>query len=410
MRVGLVVYGSLDTTTGGYLYDRQLVEYLRAQGDTVAVVSLPPRSYATALAHNLADNLASLIPPDHPHTSPRLAGGAVPSRSSTRSTILERLADISDRRRGRRSRGVAQRLADLDVDVLLQDELCHPSLLAGHRRCPVVSVVHLLRSDEHRGSALRPLYAAVERRYLTRVDGAVFNSDSTRRSAERLVGRPIPGVVARPAADHLRVPDTTAAAPVGAPLRVISVANVVPGKGLLVLVDALARLPADSWRLTVVGSLTTDPAYVARVRRRIADSGIAEQVELLGEVANADVPAHLARHDVLAVPSSYEAAGIAYLEAMRMGLPVIATTAGGAGELVADGVEGFLVAPDDVDALVDRLRTWVSDRELVARMGAAACQRAERHPTWAESFGPVRALLTSLMNRSRAPARSEASS
>jgi glycosyltransferase involved in cell wall biosynthesis len=352
MRVAIVIYGSLDTATGGYLYDRQLVDFLRAHGDTVEVVSLPPRTYAGALRD-------SVLPT---HT---------------------------------------RRLADARVDVVLEDELCHPSLLRSRRRCPVVTVIHLLRSDERRHAALHGLYAALERRYLTGVDAAVFNSDATRASAEQLVGHSIPGVVARPAADHLKAPDATAATPHrDGPLRVISVANVVRGKGALTLIDAMVRLPAASWHLTIAGSLTADPKFVARLRRRIAEAGIGARVDLLGEIPNADVPTHLARHDVFALPSSYEAAGIASLEAMRMGLPVIATTAGGASEMITDGVEGFLVDPDDVDALSASLHRWTADRDLVMRMGLAARRGAEGHPTWAQSLAPVRDLLMSLV-RSR---------
>ena len=59
MKIGLLIYGSLDTVSGGYLYDRKLVEYLRAQGDTVEIISLPWRNYA---AH-LMDNFRFRLPP-----------------------------------------------------------------------------------------------------------------------------------------------------------------------------------------------------------------------------------------------------------------------------------------------------------------------------------------------------------
>ena len=58
MRVGLVIYGSLETLSGGYLYDRELVAYLRQAGDDVQVISLPWRSYPHHLAHNLSAQLA----------------------------------------------------------------------------------------------------------------------------------------------------------------------------------------------------------------------------------------------------------------------------------------------------------------------------------------------------------------
>jgi len=359
MRIGLVVSGSLHSTTGGYMYDRQLVDHLRSHGDTVEVVELPWRGYARHLVDNVSPSLT-------------------------------------------------RRLAGADFDVLLEDELSHPSLIGANRRlrararCSIVTVVHLLRTSERSATPFRPLYASVERRYLTGVDGAVYNSEATRVATERLVGRPVPGLVAYPGADHLPEP-VAPSRPGSEALRVLSVANVVPGKGLDVLLGALARLPAGSWRLTVVGSLAADGSYVARVRRQIRDAGLAVHVALVGHVPNAALPRHLAAHDVMVVPSSYEALGIAYLEAMRFGLPVVATTAGGAGEIVTHGCEGFLVAPGDVGGLTSYLRRWVDAGALLARMGAAARDAARRHPTWAQSFEPVRAFLRSLVeSRQRA--------
>ena len=350
MRVGFVVYGSLETATGGYRYDRQLVEFLRAQGDTVDVISLPDRGYLRNLA--------------------------------------------------------GRHFPEVECDVRVEDELCHPALAFRRRRRaepPAVAVVHLLRSDEHRGAALHPLYAAVERRYLTGVDAAVFNSATTRASGERLVGRTVAGVVAHPAADHLPGPSVPPVDTDAGPLRVLCLANVLPNKGVLELVEALGDLPPDTWRLTVAGSLATDPAYVGRVRERIARAGVQNAVDLIGAVPSPHVANLLASHHAVAVPSSYEAAGIAYLEAMRAGRPVIATAAGGAHELLDDGVEGFLVPPGDAGVLRDRLAQWASDRVLLARMGDAARRRAEAPPTWAETLQPVRELLASLVDTRHSP-------
>ena len=52
LKIGLIIYGSIDTLSGGYLYDRMLVDYLRAQGDTVEIISLPWRNYAAHLTDN----------------------------------------------------------------------------------------------------------------------------------------------------------------------------------------------------------------------------------------------------------------------------------------------------------------------------------------------------------------------
>lgn len=358
MRIGLVIFGSLDTLTGGYIYDRRLLEYLQSRGDQTRVISLPLRTYPRHLADNFSPALVR-----------RLAGGG--------------------------------------FDILLQDELNHPSLVMINRWLkaragyPIVALVHLLRSSERRSSPLRHAYRAVERRYLATVDAAVFNCETTRQAAEGLFGRCIPGVVAYPGCDHLEVQiseaEVATRARVVGPLRILSVANVIPGKGLHVLIAALARLPTESWRLTVAGSLTTDRIYANRLRNLIGRLGLTANVDLLGPVPNQRIADLLARSHLLALPSSYEALGIAYLEAMRFGLPVIATSAGGAHEVVDDGREGLFVAPGDVDTLSGHLRALTADRELLLRMGLAARRRAARHPTWDQSFARARDLLSCLV-------------
>ncbi|MEY2441365.1 MAG: hypothetical protein QOJ46_791 [bacterium] len=354
MRIALIVPGTLDGATGGYLYDRMLARHLAAQGDEVEVVSLPWRGYG-----------------------------------------LER-CDM-------RSAALARRLAQGHFDVLLQDELAHPSLLRVNRRlrapgtCPIVAVVHVLRATEHASSRLRSRYASAERRYLATVDGAVYTSCATQAATTRLAGPRLTGVVARPGADHIDLPaglaTVTRRARGDGPLRVLCIANVVRPKRVDVLVRALARLPRDGWRLTVVGSLTADRRCARRLRRLVDRCGLAANVRLTGEVPNADVAAFLEWADVLAGVSSYESLGIAYLEAMRMGLPVLASAAGGAREIVEHGREGLLVEPGDVDALAGHLGRLASDRDLLLRMSGAAAARAARHPGWERSLAPVRSYL-----------------
>jgi len=364
MRVGLVIYGSIETLTGRYLYDRRLLDHLVSRGDRAEVISLPRRNhYPRALCDNASPSLV-------------------------------------------------RRLTRARFDVLLQDELVHPSLvflngwLRARARYPIVTIVHLLRSSEQTATRLRGWYAAAERRYLATVDAALYNSETTQRAVEALLGRGLPGVIAYPGGDHLAVErseaELAAQARATGPLCVLSIANVLPGKGLCVLIDALCRLPTESWRLQIVGSLTMDRPYVDRLRGLIARAGLATHVCLVGTVPNARIPEYLVRSHLLVVPSHYEALGIAYLEAMRFGLPVIATTAGGAHEIVGHGREGFLVVPGDADALTRHLRLLIADRELLLRMGLAARRRAARHPTWDQSFERARIFLRSLVETHRA--------
>ena len=357
MRVGFVVYGGLGETSGGFLYDRKLVEHLRDRGDRVEVISLPWRSYG----RHLLDNLSPEV----------------------------------------------HRRLQREYDVLLQDELCHPSLLAANRRLggrgrtgrdtPVVSLVHSLKTAETRSSRLNPLFRAVERSYLRTVDGVVCTSRATAAVVGELADAP--RVVARPGRGH-RSPDVTdegiAARARGTPFRVLFVGNLLPRKGVHTLVEGLARLPARTWELTVVGSPESDRRYAARLRRLIDRLGLGEAVTLTGRLPDAALDDHLRRGHLLAVPSTYEAFGIVYLEGMGFGLPALATTAGGAGEVVSDDENGFLVPPNDPPAIADRIEPLLDDRDRLRQLSLAARETYESHHSWNETGGAIRSFLRRL--------------
>jgi glycosyltransferase involved in cell wall biosynthesis len=355
MRVGLIIYGSLDTLSGGYLYDRQLVEYLRSCGDTVEIFSLPMRNYARHLADNLSNSLG-------------------------------------------------QRLRSAQLDVLLQDELNHPSLLRLNRRLrgrvshPVVSVVHHLRSSEPHAPGAQAFYRRVERQYLTSVDAFICNSETTRRAVCAALDRAeLPrSIVAYPGGDRFVSPLTPdeiqQRARRSGPLRVVFVGNLIQRKGLLILLEALLKLPAGTCQLTVVGNAIGDGQYLRVVYHLLMVTQLAG-VTLSGVVSDEELAALLARSDVLAVPSEYEGFGIAYLEGMGFGLPAIGTTSGGAREVIADGVNGYLVLPHDAVAVARCLMNLSADRAQLARMSLAARESFLAQPGWTESMASVRRVL-----------------
>ena len=369
MRIGLLIYGSLDTLSGGYLYDRKLVEHLRQAGDSVEIVSLPWRSYPAHLADNFSLRLY-------------------------------------------------RRLRELSVDILLQDELNHPSLALVNRRLrrlrpryPLISIVHHLRSSEQHPRRLLPLYRAVERCYLRTVDGFIFNSRTTRQAVAELRGESeeergerenftaLRGVIAYPAADHLPVPDEGAAQRLisarqsdAGPLRILFVGNLIARKGLHHLIAALSRLPPAEWRLDVVGDDGVDSAYAAALRRQIGAAGLEDNIRLHGRVSDSELAQQYRAAHLLAV-LSYEGFGIVYLEAMAFGLPVLASVDGGGGEIVRHGVNGFLVEPTDADGIAGHLSALAGDRERLAALGRNARQRFDSHPRWADSAAAIREFL-----------------
>ena len=102
---------------------------------------------------------------------------------------------------------------------------------------------------------------------------------------------------------------------------------------------------------------------------------------------------------VLVVPSSYEGYGIVYLEGMCFGLPAIGTTAGAAGEIIGDGVDGFLIGPGDVNLLASKLRVLNEKREVLVRMSLAARERYLRQPKWSQTVGEIRKFLLSFLKQ-----------
>ncbi len=197
--------------------------------------------------------------------------------------------------------------------------------------------------------------------------------------------------VARPGADRdAEAPGT----PGGG--RLLCVGAVVPHKGHDLLLDALRGIASPAWRCTVVGPLDRDPAFVERLRRSIADSGLADRVCFAGPRVGEDLRRQYRSADVLVLPSRLEAYGMVVTEALAVGLPVVATAAGGVPEALGrtpDGVPGLLVPPDDADALGEALGTWLRDAGLRQRLRRAAHGRRRALEGWAATARRVAAVL-----------------
>jgi glycosyltransferase involved in cell wall biosynthesis len=355
MRLGFVIYGSLDTLSGGYLYDRKLVEYLRGQGDTVEVISLPWRNY---IAH-LLDNLHFRLPPH--------------------------------------------------LDLLIQDELNHPSLLSANARprdYPVISLVHHLRCSELRPKWQNYFYRIIEKKYLNSVDGFIFNSQTTKSVVNGLSVGEKPSVIAYPPTDRFGEAiseNEIIERAKSDELRILFLGNVIYRKGLHTLLEAISkeRLAVSGQRLAikldVVGSLDYEPKYARRMQEFVFNNGLSSHVTFHSSLDNEPLKQMLKRSHLLVVPSSYEGYGIVYLEGMGFSLPAIGTTDGAAREIISDGLDGFLIEPGDSGLLASRLRVLNEKREMLVRMSLAARDRYLRQPKWGQMAGDVRKFLLSFL-------------
>jgi glycosyltransferase involved in cell wall biosynthesis len=134
------------------------------------------------------------------------------------------------------------------------------------------------------------------------------------------------------------------------------------------LIDALARLlPSHSnLRLVLVGDGELRP----KIERHIEALGLGQRVTLFGTAT--DLPPLYSAFDLVVQASNSEALPNVLLEASASARPIVATAAGGTGEVIRDGVTGLLVPVDDLDSLVSAIDRLVADADLRDRMGAAA--------------------------------------
>ena len=137
------------------------------------------------------------------------------------------------------------------------------------------------------------------------------------------------------------------------------------------------------WQLDIVGDLNVDSGYVKRLIKSVDSTGLSSSITWHGRLSDAALADQMANSHVLVIPSSYEGFGIAYLEGMVYGLPAIGTTSGAAHEIINNGQNGFLIAPDDADSLARHIATMHKDRQLLAQHGPG---RSEKQ-SWARYVG-----------------------
>ena len=348
MKIGLVIYGSLNTLSGGYMYDRKLVEYLRVQGDSVEIISLPWRNYGS----HLTDSFSFKLP--------------------------------------------------ANFDILIQDELNHPSLIGANRGehpYPIISLVHHLRCSELRPKWQNEIYRIVEKKYLQSVDGFIFNSQTTKGVVNGLMVHKKPSVVAYPPTDRFGEAlseEEIKSRATRDPLRILFLGNVIERKGLHTLLEAVGNQKSKV-KLNVIGSLTSEPEYVKRLQAYVSTNNLSSFVYFHGALDNEPLSEMLKQAHVLIVPSSYEGFGIVYLEGMGFGLPAIGTMAGAAGEIIEHGKTGYLIEPNDSKTLAAHISQLASNRNLLMQLSVNARNRYAQQPSWNETANQIRNFLQSMI-------------
>lgn len=338
-RVTLAVPGDIMTPTGGYAYDRRIADELRRLEWSVDIV-----------------NLGNGFPfPD----------------ASMRARAMESLASLGH--------------GPTIIDGLAYGVL--PEVTDTMAAKPIALVHHPLALETGLADGDREALRNSERAALRSARAVIATSPSTARILAEDYAVPtaaivvaVPGVD-RPAIRDKKPSDT---------LRLLAVGAISPRKGYDVLVQALAELTDRDWTLTIAGALDRNASCARDLEAQIAALGLVQRVDLAGSVSREALDELYGSADAFVLASRFEGYGMAYIEAVAHGLPVIGTTAGAIPETLPHGV-AILVPPDDVAALHNALRKMISEPDV--RQQLAAVSARAPLPRWEDSARRIATLL-----------------
>ncbi|MDR6538070.1 glycosyltransferase family 4 protein [Variovorax soli] len=350
-RCSFLVPGDLNTRTGGYAYDRHVIEGLRARQWAVEVLS---------------------------------AGEGYPAPEAA---ALERTARVVE--------------ALPDGALVVADGLAFgvlPELAQRHaQRLDWVALVHHpLSLETGLNPGRRQALFDSERRALAAARGVIVTSPSTARALADFDVEASRVAVVEPGTE----PAPLSRGSGGEVLSLLCVATVTPRKGHALLIEALAGLKDRRWVLHCAGSLVMDAACTSALLQAIDAHGLQERVRLHGEQDDAGLRALYAKADAFVLPSFHEGYGMALAEALAHGLPVISTRAGAIPDTVP--VEaGVLVEPGEPAALRAALQRLMDDAAWRARLGAGARSVRGRLPNWAQSSARFASALAGFARATR---------
>lgn len=353
--------GDLDTLTGGYIYDKKIIQALQNQGWIVERLSL-------------GDAFPDSAPSNLQVAARRLA--EVPAGNML---VIDGL-----------TLGTMGDLASLfAIRMPVNAAGCTPT----SAQSGFVALVHhplALESGISQETA-KALFDA-EAKALAYASHIIVTSPTTADTLQSMfsINRDRISIVV-PGTERPAMHQKTREATPGEPTILLSVGSIIARKGYDVLVNALSRLRDLDWELRIVGDQTLDCTVFDALQAQITRLNLSDRIHCLGTLSSDALDAQFAQADVFVLASHYEGYGMAYAQALMWGLPVIGTTGGATRQTVPE-TAGILVEPGNTDELTQALHRLITAPGLRERLAHAAQKHAQALPSWEDSarlFGQI---------------------
>lgn len=346
MQILFIVPGDINVPTGGYLYDRKIIEEWQKAYHSVELIQLDgDYPFPSDAEKQDALEKISMAGSCDIAVVDGLAGGAHPE-------LMAKLADI------------------VPTLALIHHPLC---LETGLNEKEVID----LRQSEALG--------------LKSVRAVVTTSVTTAKSVNQVFNFPSENVYSvEPGVERHAVSTGTAENIV----RLLCVGSIIERKGHRDLLQALGRLKHLDWHLDCVGSTDLNAPYYDEVCSLVARLSLEDRVTFHGSVERETLQSLYERAHLFTLPSHYEGYGMAYAEAIVAGLPVIGTTGGAIPRTVPENC-GILIEPGNLQELQNALNALINDSNLRQRFRTAAVNSRNLFPDWKGSASRFMTILQS---------------
>ncbi len=336
MRVLFVIPGDINLPTGGYRYDREIINAWKTTGVDIKLISING-NYPFPSEAEKQDAIAQVdtFPKADIAVVDGLLGGISPG-------FLQKLCKI------------------MPVVALIHHPLCLENGL-----------------DEATAQSLKQS----EKQGLEFISNIITTSPTTSKTVAELFGFNTDKIhTVLPGVDR----SATSTGNDDRTINLLCVGSVIKRKGHKDLLLALSKLTHLDWRLDCIGSTNFDKILFDELQMIIKQEKLTGKIKFHGGVTEEALEKACSKTDVFVLPSLFEGYGMAYAEAIVRGIPVIGTIAGAIPETVPENC-GILVKPSDVSSLANALETMISNETLRAQYKNNAIVEEPNFPTWKNS-------------------------